>query len=487
MSAHYGRALKLFIQCGDREIDAAIEVVGKSQSEQLTHQLIDFLVGETDGVPKDPNYIYRLYMALKKYDDASKTALIIARQEQDMGNYALAHSVVFETIRKLEDAGIKVNLQLRQTFVLLHSYILAKYYLNMKDHLMAARLFLRVAQNVSKFPQHVVGILTTTVVECSRAELKSSGHEYALMLMRPEHRNNIQPESVKRAIEKSVRRKPNPEEEQPEESTPCPISGQLIAATQLECPTTRDSIPMCIITGKHMLLEDWCFCPASKCPALYSAYVQYIESYPSKDQDGSDSKDADDGGRRARREQKVALDPVLGQPVTVNDLKLCKPEDATKYIRVYNNVLEEKKPTEDEEGDEAPNANVNVQLGAVEWTGNGNGNGVGRSSGVGGNVNGMAVVQADRRNPGSTNAANKSPVKRSKGRSETSELTIRAAPGGEDRERDKDQGRKPNSPRRDKDASRDGTRDVRDRDGRDKERDRTRDRDDRERSKRPVK
>lgn len=38
----------------------------------------------------------RLYMALKKYDDAAKTALIIARQEQDMGNYSLAHSVVRE-------------------------------------------------------------------------------------------------------------------------------------------------------------------------------------------------------------------------------------------------------------------------------------------------------------------------------------------------------------------------------------------------------
>jgi hypothetical protein len=34
---------------------------------------------------------------------------------------------------------------------------------------------------------------------------------------------------------------------------------------------------MCIITGKHMLLDDWCFCPISKFPALYSAYVNYIE------------------------------------------------------------------------------------------------------------------------------------------------------------------------------------------------------------------
>ena len=42
-------------------------------------------------------------MALKKYEDAAKTALIIARQEQDMGNYALAHSVVAETVRCLEE------------------------------------------------------------------------------------------------------------------------------------------------------------------------------------------------------------------------------------------------------------------------------------------------------------------------------------------------------------------------------------------------
>lgn len=93
LCAQYARALRLFLQCGDKEIDAAIDVVGKSQNETLTHQLIDFLVGEKDGVPKDPNYIYRLYLALKKYEDAAKTAMIIARQEQDLGNYALAHKV----------------------------------------------------------------------------------------------------------------------------------------------------------------------------------------------------------------------------------------------------------------------------------------------------------------------------------------------------------------------------------------------------------
>ena len=39
MCGQYSKSLKLFIQCGDREIDAAIEVVGKSQDEALTHQV----------------------------------------------------------------------------------------------------------------------------------------------------------------------------------------------------------------------------------------------------------------------------------------------------------------------------------------------------------------------------------------------------------------------------------------------------------------
>lgn len=60
----------------------ALQVVGRARSDTLTHQLIDFLMGETDGHPKDPTYIFKLYMALGNYAQAAKTALIIARQEQ---------------------------------------------------------------------------------------------------------------------------------------------------------------------------------------------------------------------------------------------------------------------------------------------------------------------------------------------------------------------------------------------------------------------
>jgi WD repeat-containing protein 19 len=344
MCGQYSRALKLFIQCGDREIDAAIDVVGKSQNETLTSQLIDFLVGEKDGVPKDPNYIYRLYMALKKFDDAAKTAMIIARQEQDMGNYPLAHSVIVETTQQLELNEIRVPLQLRNLFVLLHSYQLVKTLVKRDDHLGAARILLRVVQNVSKFPMHVVPILMSTVVECRRAGLNASAYEHAVTLMRPEHRPNINAD-LKRKIEAIVRRKNSGESEPEEESSPCPISGEMIHITNLECPTTRDALPMCIVTGRHMVVSDWCFCPTTKFPALYSEYVKYIKA------ELATGASAAGTGAEGSTPTGGATDPLTGKPVFLADLKLATAEEAAKYIQRYNNVAPEKKEEEKPEDD----------------------------------------------------------------------------------------------------------------------------------------
>ena len=356
----FSRALRLFIQCGDREIDAAIDVVGKSQNESLTHQLIDFLVGEKDGVPKDPNYIYRLYLALKKYEEAAKTALIIARQEQDLGNYKLAHNVIIETIIQLETSNIKVSLQLRQTFILLHSYILVKMMVKRGNHENAARLLLRITQNISKFPLHIVQLLTSTVIECQRAGLKSAAYENASILMRPEYRSLIDV-NLKRKIEAIVRRRPVLNEEPIELTSKCPISNQDIPIYQLECPTTRDSLPMCIITGQHMIIENWCFCPISKFPALYTEYIKYIEdelqSLTNNDITTTPTEDSKNASPTTNSNPLTPLspkaginksinrtlsvpDPILGKSVTLNDLVLSTPEEALKYIQKYNNMIE---------------------------------------------------------------------------------------------------------------------------------------------------
>ena len=76
-------------------LNLAIEVVGASGEGHLSRQLIDYLMGETDGIPKDAKYLFRLYMARNQYKEASKTAIIIAREEQAQGNYRNAHDVLF--------------------------------------------------------------------------------------------------------------------------------------------------------------------------------------------------------------------------------------------------------------------------------------------------------------------------------------------------------------------------------------------------------
>jgi WD repeat-containing protein 19 len=76
-------------------------------------------------------------------------------------------------------------------------------------------MMVRVAKSVSKFPLHIVPILTSTVIECQRAGMKRSAFDYACVLMRPEHRDLVE-EKFRRKIEALLRR-PNKEEEVEEE------------------------------------------------------------------------------------------------------------------------------------------------------------------------------------------------------------------------------------------------------------------------------
>ena len=82
------QAMKHFLRCNPEDgqaIELAIETVGRANDDTLTAQLVEFLMGDIDGTPKDAKYLFRLYMALKKYPEAARTAIIIAREEQNAG------------------------------------------------------------------------------------------------------------------------------------------------------------------------------------------------------------------------------------------------------------------------------------------------------------------------------------------------------------------------------------------------------------------
>jgi len=150
-----------------------IEMVGKVKIDALTHELVDYLMGEgPDGVPKDPKHTFKLYWAIGDTGQAIKIAMTIANQEQELGNYKYAHEILFETYRDMRQYGQQIPLKLNQKLSILHSYMLAKWLVKDGDHYGAALNLIRVANNISQFPTHMINILTSTVAECSKAGLK---------------------------------------------------------------------------------------------------------------------------------------------------------------------------------------------------------------------------------------------------------------------------------------------------------------------------
>ena len=44
---------------------------------------------------QDAKYLFRMYMALEQFTEASRTAILIAREDQEAGNYRNAHNILF--------------------------------------------------------------------------------------------------------------------------------------------------------------------------------------------------------------------------------------------------------------------------------------------------------------------------------------------------------------------------------------------------------
>mmetsp|Transcript_4919 Transcript_4919/g.9502 ORF Transcript_4919/g.9502 Transcript_4919/m.9502 type:complete len:1390 (-) Transcript_4919:208-4377(-) len=324
----HSKAIALFLQCGEDKIDEAIEVVKKSQgtpdAEMYVHTVHDFLIGESDGKVKDLKYIFRLFMAIGEYSQAANTAILIAAQEQKDGNYQVAHNMLFETYQDLDAQKIDIPQELSKNLLLLHSYTLVKRLVKVKDHQSAARMLIRVAKSISKFPNHIVQILTSTVIECQRAGLKKSSFEYASMLMRAEYRNSVDPR-YKKKIGGIVRRPDNIEEG--EAHSPCPFCKFDMPETLLDCPSCLNSVPYCVTTGRHMVRDDWTMCPNCRFPSLYSAFVPWIK----------------ENGHCCMCRQAVTLESIV--KVTDVDAILHKGDEEKKE----DEEKEEKKPKKDEE------------------------------------------------------------------------------------------------------------------------------------------
>lgn len=171
-SEQFNKALKLYIAEGEKMIPDMIEMVAKVKIEALTHELVDYLLGQIDNQPKEPQWTFKLYRAIGNVKQAVKIAVNIAQQEQELGNYKYAHDVLLDTFKDIRQSNNRIPFDLNQRLMLIHSFTLAKRLVKINDHLGAARMLMRVATNISQFPQNNVNILTSCVAECTKANLK---------------------------------------------------------------------------------------------------------------------------------------------------------------------------------------------------------------------------------------------------------------------------------------------------------------------------
>ncbi|KAG1674427.1 hypothetical protein FOA52_012954 [Chlamydomonas sp. UWO 241] len=260
------KAVQLYLKVGNNvAVDKAIKVVERTRNHTTGVLVMDYVNEEVDGSRKD-EYRFKLNIAMGQYADAARDAMEMARLEQEEGNYRVAHDKLFATVQQLESLNKAVPTELMRMLSLLHSYTLVKSLIAVEDHMSAARMLVRVARNISKFPKHVVPILTSTVIECHRAGLKRTSYEYASMLMRPEYRNEVAMK-YKKKIELMVRKPDKDADEAEEAMCECPFCQMPGPETELQCVSCQNIIPFDVATGKRITLADWSECPKCQFPA----------------------------------------------------------------------------------------------------------------------------------------------------------------------------------------------------------------------------
>lgn len=69
-----------------------------------------------------------------------------------LGNYRDAHNLLQHMYRELNSHEINIPLEMERNLQLLHSYVIVRLHIRLGRHLNAARLLLRVADSISRFP-----------------------------------------------------------------------------------------------------------------------------------------------------------------------------------------------------------------------------------------------------------------------------------------------------------------------------------------------
>jgi WD repeat-containing protein 19 len=148
----YEKSVRLFMTSGDTGIERAIEVCGVVGKDDITHLLRQYLLGESresDGIPKDAKWMYKLHMRLGNYDRAGKSAAIIAdellsKAATGQGYYTQSRDVLRDAQMDLAAKGRPAPTEVSSRLRLLHSYNIVRGLMAREEHINAARMLVRI-------------------------------------------------------------------------------------------------------------------------------------------------------------------------------------------------------------------------------------------------------------------------------------------------------------------------------------------------------
>ncbi|KAK8878274.1 WD repeat-containing protein 19 [Tritrichomonas musculus] len=271
MSGDPQRAMNCYMADGtDAAMDAALELAERVPDRQLRDQFLEYLNANIKDKTRDLRYLLRMFIIMQQFEEAATMALKIADEFRTRGEYKPSRDLLFDIICQLEKHNVQVSNEMRQSLMIVHSYLLIKPQKE-KNKVVCALLLRRLSKYVSKFPAHAANLLVMGVVECSRVGMKKSAFEIATKVLQPEYEGKVKPDVLKK-IQTTVRRKDMSEID--EEKKKCPMCGFDLPMSELYCGNCKSNLPFDSFSGMHMVREDWCECPSCKFPCSYSAMQQ---------------------------------------------------------------------------------------------------------------------------------------------------------------------------------------------------------------------
>jgi WD repeat-containing protein 19 len=160
--------------------------------------------------PINPIYLFKLYLRFGRVNEANTIALAIIDRELVDGSYKSAHANAHTISSHLLRAKAAVNAELRNKIIVLHSYMLVKKALKYENHALAAVLLNRVCNYLFYLPKNDTEILTSAVIEATKAGFRAFAYNWALTLCKPQYRAHVNPkykEKIERIALKPVSEK----------------------------------------------------------------------------------------------------------------------------------------------------------------------------------------------------------------------------------------------------------------------------------------